>query len=140
MYLSLETNVFLTNNTEIPISDISASPLLSQPLLPPLVCHTDLAGCCGSGSIGLGDWYYPDGSLVQKEADSAGTTFFSSRELPEDVSEVVGLFRQTANLSPTGLFCCVIPTTQEVMTFYANTDKFDLKVHNTCRYVLWSYQ
>ena len=38
-----------------------------------LVCVTDLVDCCDTPHTVRGDWYYPDGSVVQ--FDAGGTTF-----------------------------------------------------------------
>ncbi len=73
VYLSLESagpNI-ITDNTEILITDIGEV----GDALPRLTCHTDLTACCRSaadngGNGGLGQWTYPDGSLVLNNGDS----------------------------------------------------------------------
>ncbi|XP_064386689.1 sushi, von Willebrand factor type A, EGF and pentraxin domain-containing protein 1-like [Halichondria panicea] len=74
VYLSLgygSTNI-TTNNTEIPITDIGED---AAGGLPSLTCYTDLTAYCRSnaennGNGGLGQWTYPDGTLVQNNAGS----------------------------------------------------------------------
>ena len=72
------------------------------------------------GSLG-GEWYYPDGRMVPTSA--AGEGFYRVRNAPQ----VARLARRVAGpgttftLTPTGSFCCVIPTTGGEMTFCANT-------------------
>ena len=75
-----------------------------------LVCHTDLASCCrqlDSGEEGgVGEWHYPNGSVVGKESGlyvrrDQMTISLNHREDPVDV--------------PSGVYCCVVPTTQGVL-------------------------
>ena len=93
--------------------------------LPSLACHTDLTACCRSvaennGNGGLGQWTYPDGSeLVGNGASlSAGQQFFMVRNGPQ----LIRLSRRDGNnpLSPTGSYCCTIPTTEGDMTLCVN--------------------
>ena len=71
-----------------------------------LVCVTDLIQCCRSDETGergaLGEWFYPDGSLVQLE--DSGDNFYRNRG-----TGIVRLNRRNDATSPTGQFCCVIP-------------------------------
>ena len=88
VYLSLgygSTNI-TTNNTEIPITDIGED---AAGGLPSLTCYTDLTAYCRSnaennGNGGLGQWTYPDGTLVQNNAGStaAGEKFYFVRNAP----------------------------------------------------------
>ena len=77
------------------------------------------------GQGGRGAWYYPDGRMVQNNADSivAGEGFYRVRNAPQ----VVRLGRRDSImplvLSPTGHYCCVIPTTGGEMTFCVNIGK-----------------
>ncbi len=93
--------------------------------LPSLTCHTDLTVCCRSAVEnnnmgGLGQWTYPDGSLVQQNDSSttAGQQFYILRKAPQ----VVRLARREGNnpLTPTGSYCCTVPTTGGEMTLCAN--------------------
>ena len=100
------TNI-TTDDTEVLITtiqeDISGG-------LPSLTCHTDLTECCRNsdtgGQGGRGEWYYPDKRVVPNQA--AGEGFYRVRNAPQ----VVRLARRQASnpLSPTGSYCCVIPT------------------------------
>ena len=110
-----------TNNTEILITDIGED---APGHLPSLTCHTDLTECCRNsdtgGQGGRGELYYPDGRVVPNTA--AGEGFYRLRNAPQ----VIRLARRVAEpgvtytLSPTGTYCCVIPTTEGEMTFCAN--------------------
>ena len=110
-----------TNNTEVFITDIGED---APDGLPSLTCHTDLTECCRNsdtgGQGGRGEWYYPDGRVVQNNADStvAGENFYRTRNAPQ----LIRLARRASNnpLSPTGTYCCVVPTTGGEMTFCAN--------------------
>jgi hypothetical protein len=72
-----------------------------------LLCVTDLIQCCrgddtpGEGGA-LGEWFYPNGTLVRVQADSDG--FYRNRGFG-----IVLLNRRNNALFPTGQFCCVIP-------------------------------
>ncbi len=89
--------------------------------MPRLTCHTDLAACCRgadhSGSGGLGQWTDPDGEVIQNNAGSAGG-FYINR----DIAQLIRLNRREANnpLSPTGSYCCTVPTNAGDMTLCAN--------------------
>ena len=119
VYLSLGSTVITTNNTEVLITDIGED---TPGELPSLTCHTDLTECCRNsdtgGQGGRGEWYYPDGRALQNYAVSmaAGESFYRVRNAPQ----VIRLARRRRNLSPTGSYCCVIPTTGGEMTFCAN--------------------
>ena len=121
MYLSLGLKNFTTNNTEVLITRIEED---LPHHLPSLTCHTDLTECCRNsdtgGQGGRGEWYYPDGRVVQNNSAStaAGEGFYRLRNAPQ----VVRLARRHDSnpLSPTGSYCCVIPTTGGEMTFCIN--------------------
>lgn len=108
-----------TNNTEILIGDIGESNREG------LFCHTDLLTCCriadnvnGSGN-GQGKWFYPNGSMVNREliALTNREGFYSRRR---EQSVRLDRFQATNVLSPTGSFCCTVPTTVGDMIFCAN--------------------
>ena len=123
VYLSLGSTIITTNNAEILITDIGEG-ATGHP--PTLTCHTDLIECCRNGDTGgqggMGEWYYPNGSVVQNNAGSiaAGGGFYRVRDAPQ----VVRLARRDSVmppvLSPIGSFCCKIPTSGEEMIFCAN--------------------
>ena len=123
VYLSLGGSTSITtNNTEILITDIGEDAAYG---LPSLTCHTVYANCCRSyaennGNGGLGEWTYPNGSVILNNAEStaAGEQFYFVRNAPQ----LIRLARRQANnpLSPTGSYCCTIPTTGKEMTLCAN--------------------
>ena len=121
MYLTLGSGPSITtDNTEILINTIG-----EDSVLPSLTCHTDLTTCCRSnadnnGNGALGQWTYPDGSVVLQEGGSAaaGQQFYIDRNGPQ----VIVLNRREANnpVTPTGSYCCTVPTTGGDMTLCAN--------------------
>ena len=74
VYLSLGSTNITTNNTEVLITEIGEDGLggLSR-----LTCHIDLTECCRNsdtgGQGGRGQWYYPDGTMVQSEKCPPGS-------------------------------------------------------------------
>ena len=120
VYLSLGSTIITSNNTEVLITDIGEE---AFGYLPSLTCHTDLTECCRNsdtgGQGGRGAWYYPDGRTLQNNEGSmaAGERFYFVRNDPQ----LIRLARRDAinPFSPTGFYCCVIPTTAGGMTFCA---------------------
>ena len=122
-YASGSTNITIkNNNTEIPITDIGEDARSGRPSL---TCHTDLIACCRSkadnnGNGSLGHWTYPDGSVVLKNGASATARdlFYMIR----NAAQLIRLARRETNnpLTPTGSYCCTVPTTGGEMTFCAN--------------------
>ena len=116
VYLSLGAVNIVSNNTEILITAIGED---APGHRPSLTCHTDLTACCRNsdtgGQGGLGEWYYPDGSMVPNQA--AGEGFYRVRNAPQ----VVRLARRNTAphpiLGPIRTYCCVIPTIRGEMTF-----------------------
>ncbi len=108
-----------TNNADIPISDIGED---IQGGRPTLTCYTDLSTCCrnsdNNGNGGLGQWTYPDGSLIQNNAGSqaAGEGFYFIR----NDANLIRLGRRANVLAPLGSYCCTVPTTAGTMTLCAN--------------------
>ncbi len=77
----------------------------------------------------LGQWTYPDGSLLLNNRDSAaaGQQFYRIRNAPQ----VIRLARrQNVNpLTPTGSYCCTVPTNGGVeMTLCANLGEWSVWV------------
>ena len=70
-------------------------------------------------STGVGEWYYPNGSVVQEkvESENAGESFYRGRN-----EQTVNLHRRQEldPLSPTGSYCCVIASTLGEQTFCVN--------------------
>ncbi len=124
VYLSLGSANITTNNTEILITDIGED---ADGALPSLTCHTDLTQCCMSGADNngagdLGQWTYPDGSVVLNNAESlaADYTLYIVRNSPQAIKLVRRESVNSPPLSPTGSYCCIIPTNGVDMTFCAN--------------------
>ena len=121
VYLTLGSTLYNTNNTEILITDIGED---AAGGLPYLTCHTDLTTCCrntdNGGNGGLGQWTFPDGSVILHNGGSmsAGDQFYILRGAPQ----VVRLARRQGNnpLTPIGSYCCTVPTTGGDMTLCAN--------------------
>ena len=120
VYLSLGSTIITTNNTEVLITDIGEV-YSSHP--ESLTCHTDLTECCRYSDTGvqggIGAWYYPDGRKLLNWYDSqaAGEDIYFVR----NARQVIRLNRRQGRnpLSPTGTYCCAIPTTGGNMTFCA---------------------
>ena len=71
-----------------------------------LLCVTDLVQCCRGEDTdvggALGEWFYPNGSLVQVE--DSGDDFYHTRGLG-----IVRLNHRNNAMSPIGQFCCMVP-------------------------------
>ncbi|XP_064386381.1 sushi, von Willebrand factor type A, EGF and pentraxin domain-containing protein 1-like isoform X2 [Halichondria panicea] len=122
VYLTLGSGPSITtDNTEIFITTIGED---ATGGLPSLTCHTDLTTCCrnndNNGNGGLGQWMYPDGSVIlwNSASATAGQQFYVLRKAPQ----VIRLARREANnpVTPTGSYCCTVPTTGGDMTLCAN--------------------
>ncbi|XP_064386480.1 uncharacterized protein LOC135335009 isoform X1 [Halichondria panicea] len=121
VYLTLGSGPNITtDNTEIFITDIG-----EDGGLPSLTCHTDLTTCCRSvadnnGNGRLGQWVYPDGSVVLRNGSSltVGQQFYIIRN---DAQLIRLARRETTNpLIPTGSYCCTVPTNGGEITLCAN--------------------
>ncbi len=123
VYLTLGSGPNINhNNTEINITAIGEG---APGGLPYLICHSDLTTCCrniadNNGMGPLGQWTDPDGSVVPFVGFSAtaGQQFYINRNEPQ----VIRLARREANnpVTPTGSYCCTVPTTGGDMTLCAN--------------------
>ena len=87
-----------------------------------LLCLTDATQCCNINGVILGDWYFPDGTLVIDGQDA-------SRDIYRNRGpSVVRLNRRNNATSPTGVYRCEIPdasgTTQ---TLYVGVYTTDIK-------------
>ena len=98
--LSLGTTP-LTNNSVVNITDIGAGADGSR-----LICATTFTPCCKDGK--QGEWYYPDGTMVPDS--TANEDFFRNRG---DDGEV-RLNRRNNAISPTGIFHCELPVSDNV--------------------------
>ena len=82
-----------------------------------LFCLTDSAQCCRGGDNpnggGLGEWYFPDGIVVQ--AGSEGGNLYRNRD-----KSIVRLNRRNNAQSPTGVYRCEVPSASgETLTILA---------------------
>ena len=70
-----------------------------------VLCITDLTTCCGNtvGETRQGHWRYPNGTLVYNRA--SGDDIYRDRR-----TMVVGLNRRNSATTPTGQYCCEVPT------------------------------
>ena len=70
----------------------------------------------------LGEWHYPNGNVVRgSQAFTMDDGFFRIRSAPQVISLVR---RVSANpLSPTGPYCCVVPTIAGERKFCAKISK-----------------
>jgi hypothetical protein len=98
VYLALK-GMEITNDSNINIRDIGQS---SDNPNGALQCITDNLRCCHRNPR-LGEWYQPNGSLVQ--GTSSTTTFYRTRGDNGEVS----LNRPSGVESSTGRFCCEVP-------------------------------
>ena len=79
-----------------------------------LLCITDLVDCCKQPHTQRGDWYYPNGTVVQYDADGHNTTFRRNRG-PNEVLNgrqfygSVCLFRRWSTRER-GRFRCELPS------------------------------
>ncbi|XP_064386661.1 sushi, von Willebrand factor type A, EGF and pentraxin domain-containing protein 1-like [Halichondria panicea] len=122
VYLSLGSTNITTNNTEIPITDIGD---YFGNGCPSLICHTDLVACCTPYETmmarGFGLWRYPNGARVPgiSGPNSAYRPFVSFRNV-RSIQLIRSEYFTPPPLSPTGSYCCIIPTIGGEMTFCAN--------------------
>ena len=103
----------LSNNSLVDIDDIVDESVDSVDLdrvANGLLCMTDLVACCNAIqqniTVALGEWHYPDGSLVMFGAE--GTTFRRNRG-----QSVIRLWRR-GNPIERGHFHCEVPDAQNV--------------------------
>ena len=97
-----------------------------------IMCHTNHTDCCNSEDMmrqPLGDWYFPDGSIVSGKNENLirdATPYFVRNR----GNHVIRLFRNndTTMSSPPraqrGRFRCVVPNDQDInQTYYVNICK-----------------
>ena len=101
VYLSLRGVVY-ANSSVISITEIGETDRDNPSAMNnALQCITDRKSCCRSGSR-AGEWLFPNRTMV-----SVSGSFYRNRG-PDDGT--VNLNRDNTNvMSPTGLFCCVLP-------------------------------
>ena len=61
----------------------------------------------------MGEWHYPDGTIVNPEyiARNNGSEFYRSRG--DEGNVILNRFHSSV-MSPTGLFCCVVPNAEGI--------------------------
>jgi len=118
-------NADLGNNTALQIQALGEEFVLT--------CHTDIVACCrvgDTGTVGMGEWYYPSGEVVPNRA--ANMPFYRTRNAPQLIRLAR---RQSANPSgPTGSYCCVIPSSTGEVTYCVSIG--NSLIH--CKHELWS--
>ena len=80
-----------------------------------LLCHTDKSGCCRNDPNRLGEWHFPNGTLVDNKVTSGGE-FYRNRG-----TQVVLLHHREGSFAGTsrGRFQCEIPdASDKVQTIY----------------------
>ena len=108
MYLLLKGTLY-TNNSDIFISEIGETDHIS--LIPTqnnaLQCITDKSLCCRSFPR-VGEWYFPNGTVIPGPIFH-DLVFYRNRG-PDDGTVNLNYNNSILPaLSPTGLFCCVLP-------------------------------
>ena len=113
----------IPNNSLVEFGDIlyrtNYSPLLEDPTNDnatlhdgALLCVTDLVDCCESPPHG--DWYYPDGQIVQSDGYPLNAVFRRNRGQNEEKNgrQFYGSVRLWRRFSPTerGRFRCELPS------------------------------
>ena len=111
--------VIIPNNSLVDITDIlyiepnKQIPHNTHPLLhdQALLCITDLEDCCRSSL--RGNWYYPNGNVVEFDTDGKNSAFWRNRGQNEVIADrhfygSVCLFRKDTP-PERGQFCCKLP-------------------------------
>ena len=73
-----------------------------------ILCTTNRSPCCSTPPNRFGQWRYPDGSMVPKNADDED--FYRGR----GDNQAIYLNRRNNAQSPTGSFCCELPDNSDV--------------------------
>ena len=103
VYLLLNGTAY-ANNSVIVITEIGAE---SDPTAVngALQCITDRRPCCRTPPYRVGEWYFPNGSIIGP-IQSSLASFYRSRS--DD--GVINLNRINSNITfPVGQFCCRVP-------------------------------
>jgi hypothetical protein len=115
VYLSLRS-AHIANNSNINIRNIGQS---SDNPNGALQCITDNFRCCSNVNPRLGEWYQPNGALVQ--GTTSTTAFYRTRGDNGEVS----LNRPSGVESLTGRFCCEVPDITSInQTLCVNIGKY----------------
>ncbi len=100
MYFELNGEVY-KNNSFVRISDIGEDDEA-------LLCKTDKVECCGTIPNRFGEFYFPDGVRVPIKRD--GQQFYRNRG-----EQQIRLNRRRGIMSPTGVYRCEIPDSNNVL-------------------------
>ena len=73
-----------------------------------IFCTTNRSKCCSYPADRVGEWYYPNGSIVPN--DAAGKDFYRGR----GYNQTIHLSRRNNTQTPTGSFCCELPDNSDV--------------------------
>ena len=90
------------NNSVLSLNDIGDISTGSA-----IFCTTNRSPCC-SHPVRVGQWYYPDGSMVPNNV--AGKDFYRGR----GDDQTIHLSRRNNTQTPTGSFCCELPDNSDV--------------------------
>ena len=96
-----------------------------------LLCVTDLVDCCGSPRTVHGDWYYPNGTVVQNPPPAYGHRAFMTNRGPNEFrngTQFYGSVRLWRRYTPIerGRFYCKLPSAalpSVNQTLYVNIGK-----------------
>ena len=96
--IELMGSTYSNNNTAIAITEVGEDDNA-------VLCRTDLTTCCGGtgGETRQGHWRYPNGTLV--DGRFSGDDIYRDRR-----TMVVRLHRRNSATTPTGQYCCEVPT------------------------------
>jgi hypothetical protein len=109
VYLSLKGVVY-ANNSFIAITEIGESDRYTTAVNEALQCVTDRRPCCYTSPGRVGEWYFPNGSVVPIQSFSS--SFYRNR----NNDGVINLNRVNTNIiSPVGQFCCQVPDSANVL-------------------------
>ena len=100
VYFSIQSRE-VSNNSYLLITDIGEGDCGA------LFCFTDNTLCCSDTRTGLGQWFYPNGSLIGTKSD--GQNFYVDRG-----PSVIRLNRRNNATSISGQFCCKVPDAASV--------------------------
>ena len=91
------------NNSLLSLNDIGNNSTGSA-----ILCTTNKSPCCSTSPNRVGEWYYPDGSVVPNNV--AGEVFYRGR----GDDQTIRLSRRNNAQSPTGSFCCELPDNSDL--------------------------
>lgn len=85
-----------------------------------LQCITDKISCCGTR---IGEWYFPNGTSVPAQGSAVS---FYHNEGDDGAVNLNKVSTSSDIVSPTGIFCCVIPdATNTIQRVCATISKYN---------------